>query len=362
MKDNKPVNDIFQNDNGSKNKTKTMLLLTIVAIILISVFLIIAWVMTRDNPLQNIQKENKDETVLNGGNSQTLPYEHDNGHIMDSNNPLGLDTNMDSIKSQDYRPSQNPISNIPPSSVPTDTAVILGDNTKLSKDDDIESDARFQSALRDIEKQHNDKKKAEAKTKESTKENPLKESSGKENEHGTTKMITPSTTKNTTVAIAPDPTKSTQKSKDSEKVLNQKLQKQDDSSKKIETKKPEATKPKEVIAKPKDSEKTSDKKSNDNIIPKPQNNVISTNQGKTPEQGYYLQVGVFTQNPAQSFLNKITKYNYRVLKIEEDGITKSKYLIGPYISKNKAKEAEQKVREEVESKASVIFYQKQTKQ
>ncbi|WP_369607824.1 SPOR domain-containing protein, partial [Helicobacter trogontum] len=113
--------------------------------------------------------------------------------------------------------------------------------------------------------------------------------------------------------------------------------------------------------KPKDSEKTDNKKQNDNIIPKPQNNVISANQGKAPEQGYYLQVGVFTQTPAQSFLNKIAKYNYRVLKTEEDGVAKSKYLIGPYISKNKAKEAEQKVREEVESKANVIFYQRQAK-
>ena len=65
MKDNTNVtNDIFQNDNN-KNKTKTILLLTIVAVILIAVFLIIAWVMTRDNTLQVASKavDNKNDII-----------------------------------------------------------------------------------------------------------------------------------------------------------------------------------------------------------------------------------------------------------------------------------------------------------
>ena len=308
--DNKAVNDIFQNDNGSKNKTKTILLLTIVAIILISVFLIIAWVMTRDNPLQDMQNQamqnqNKDGLALNEPKDRTLPYAHNLDSQTPSQNPLGLDTNRDSSKPQESEAqANNPMSNVPPLGVPTNADSMPTTSTKPSKGDDLENDARFQAALRDLEKQHNDKKNIDKNT-ESKKEDSKKEEPKK-----------------------PEP-------------------------KKQEPAKTESTKPK-------DSEKET-KEPNDNIIPKPQNNVVSANQGKAPEQGYYLQVGVFTQTPAQSFLNKIAKYNYRVLKTEEDGVTKSKYLIGPYISKNKAKEAEQKVREEVESKANVIFYQRQAK-
>lgn len=313
--DNKAVNDIFQNDNGSKNKTKTILLLTIVAIILISVFLIIAWVMTRDNPLQDmqnqaVQNQNKDGLALNEPKDRTLPYAHNLDSQTPPQNPLGLDTNRDSLKPQESEAQvNNPMSNVPPLGVPTNADSMPTTGTKPSKGDDLENDARFQAALRDLEKQHNDKKNIDKNT-ESKKEEAKKEE-----------------------------------------------------PKKAEAKKPEPKKqePAKIEStKPKDSEKET-KKPNDNIIPKPQNNVVSANQGKAPEQGYYLQVGVFTQTPAQSFLNKIAKYNYRVLKTEEDGVTKSKYLIGPYISKNKAKEAEQKVREEVESKANVIFYQRQAK-
>lgn len=359
--DNKAVNDIFQNDNGSKNKTKTILLLTIVAIILISVFLIIAWVMTRDNPLQDMQNQamqnqNKDGLALNEPKDRTLPYAHNLDSQTPPQNPLGLDTNRDSLKPQESETQAKTVqrflvSNVPPLGVPTNVDSMPTTSTKPSKDDDLENDARFQAALRDLEKQHNDKKNID-KTTESKKEEPKKEEPKK--------VITPIPPKDTTIAIAPDPTKSSQKPQaDSKKQTD---------SKKEEPKKEEAKKPepktqepaKTESTKPKDSEKET-KKPNDNIIPKPQNNVVSANQGKAPEQGYYLQVGVFTQTPAQSFLNKIAKYNYRVLKTEEDGVTKSKYLIGPYISKNKAKEAEQKVREEVESKANVIFYQRQAK-
>ena len=349
--DNKAVNDIFQNDNGSKNKTKTILLLTIVAIILISVFLIIAWVMTRDNPLQDMQNQtmkdqNKNGLALNEPKDKTLPYAHN----LDSQNPLGLDTNRDSLKPQESESqADNPMSNVPPLGVPANTAPMPTTSTKPSKDDELENDVRFQAALRDLEKQHNDKKNLDKKTESKKEAEPKKPEP--------TKVITPIPPKDTTIAIAPDPTKSTQKPKDSDKDSKKQ------ESQKAEPKKPEQKKQepaKTESSKPKDSEKET-KKPNDNIIPKPQNNVVSANQGKAPEQGYYLQVGVFTQTPAQSFLNKIAKYNYRVLKTEEDGVTKSKYLIGPYISKNKAKEAEQKVREEVESKANVIFYQRQAK-
>lgn len=355
--DNKAVNDIFQNDNGSKNKTKTILLLTIVAIILISVFLIIAWVMTRDNPLQDMQNQamqnqNKDGLALSESKDRTLPYAHNLDSQTPPQNPLGLDTNRDSLKPQESEAqANNPMSNVPPLGVPTNSDSMPTTSTKPSKDDDLENDARFQAALRDLEKQHNDKKNID-KTTESKKEESKKEEPKK--------VITPIPPKDTTIAIAPDPTKSSQKPQaDSKKQTDSKKEE----PKKAEAKKPEPKKQepaKTESTKPKDSEKET-KKPNDNIIPKPQNNVVSANQGKAPEQGYYLQVGVFTQTPAQSFLNKIAKYNYRVLKTEEDGVTKSKYLIGPYISKNKAKEAEQKVREEVESKANVIFYQRQAK-
>ncbi|TLD83339.1 SPOR domain-containing protein [Helicobacter trogontum] len=358
MKDNnKPVNDIFQSDSGNKNKTKTLLLLTIVAIILISVFLIIAWVMTRDNPLQDMQNQNKGESTLNEPKSATLPYAHN----LDSQNPLNLGTNKASLQLQeDESQINNPMSNVPPLGVPaTNFASMSATDTKPSGNDDLENDARFQAAIRDLEKQHNDKKNTESKKLEPTKPDPLKQKEGvatkpKDSEKTDNKKQNDN--------IIPKPQNNMHPQAPSKDLEKQHNDKKNTESKKLEPTKPDPLKQKEgVSTKPKDSEKTDNKKQNDNIIPKPQNNVISANQGKAPEQGYYLQVGVFTQTPAQSFLNKIAKYNYRVLKTEEDGVAKSKYLIGPYISKNKAKEAEQKVREEVESKANVIFYQRQAK-
>ena len=202
--DNKAVNDIFQNDNGSKNKTKTILLLTIVAIILISVFLIIAWVMTRDNPLQDMQNQamqnqNKDGLALNESKDRTLPYAHNLDSQTPPQNPLGLDTNRDSLKPQESEAqANNPMSNVPPLGVPTNADSMPTTSTKPSKDDDLENDARFQAALRDLEKQHNDKKNID-KTTESKKEESKKE--------GPKKVITPIPPKDTTIAIAPNPTK-----------------------------------------------------------------------------------------------------------------------------------------------------------
>ena len=106
MNKNSQVNDIFADDNGARNRTKTILLLTIVAVILIAVFLIIAWVMTRDNPIQSISVNNTESNITsgssNGGANGTLnaqkpiPYAHSESQNPNPNLTDQLGLNVDS--------------------------------------------------------------------------------------------------------------------------------------------------------------------------------------------------------------------------------------------------------------------------
>lgn len=369
MKDNnRSVNDIFQNDNSSKNKTKTILLLTIVAIILIAVFLIIAWVMTRDNPLQDMQKEHE-QTALNQPKERPVPYAHN----MENENPFNIDTNKNmNLPAQDSNLPDTSMSNTPPVGVPTNNTTALAmENKDTEKGNEFESDERYQAALKDLEKQHADKKNTESK----------KEAEApKAKEKDQTKVVVPPAPKETIIAPALDPTKHSQKPKDSEKAAQKPASKEQ--VKPAETKKP-AT-PANTTQKPKDSEKADAKpqakqtepakpntpaatqkpesKGQDSkVIQRPQNNIVSENQGKAPEKGHYVQVGAFTDQDkiTQEFLNKISKYNYRILKVEQNGVTSAKYLIGPYKTREEMKQIETKIRTEINQGA---FYVDRTKQ
>ncbi len=344
LKDNnRPVNDIFQNDNGSKNKTKTILLLTIVAIILISVFLIIAWVMTRDNPIQAMQNQNTNEAIINEPKNPPLPYAHN----MDNENPLGLDTTKETLGLNE-KPVDNPMSNVPPVGVPINNAntTPTTEQQAVAKDDDFENNARFQAALRDLERQHTDKKEIKK-----------EEEPAKTKEQTPTKVITPLAPKDTTIARAPDPTKSAQKP--APKPIDKEKAKPADSVK--PNPQPVATQ------KPKEPEKPAlmpiidrEKPDNKKVIQRPQNNVVSANQGKAPEKGHYIQVGSFVaqEKITPEFLNKIAKYNYRILKVEEKGGIRAKYLIGPYKTRAEVKQIETKIRTEINQGA---FYVDHTK-
>lgn len=58
--------------------------------------------------------------------------------------------------------------------------------------------------------------------------------------------------------------------------------------------------------------------------------------GSNATAGHYLQVGVFNKTPNKAFMDKIKKYSYRTQTSILNGETVTKYLIGPYKSRNEA--------------------------
>lgn len=58
--------------------------------------------------------------------------------------------------------------------------------------------------------------------------------------------------------------------------------------------------------------------------------------GSNATAGHYLQVGVFNKTPNKAFLDKIKKYSYRTQTSVLNGESVTKYLIGPYKSRNEA--------------------------
>lgn len=100
---------------------------------------------------------------------------------------------------------------------------------------------------------------------------------------------------------------------------------------KTETKKPESVK--KQVAKPAENKKPLPKaKEAKQPLAKP----ALKNNGSNATAGHYLQVGVFNKTPNKAFLDKIKKYSYRTQTSVLNGETVTKYLIGPYKSRNEA--------------------------
>lgn len=334
---NSSVNDIFQNDSGSKNKTKTILLLTIVAVILIAVFLIIAWVMTRDNHIQVVNSINNPDTKIQNptsNNQNVIPYAHNipdnttqhntNVTIVNPNDILGLNTDTQN------QMSNNPISETPPVAVNTQTtnniipnltsANNMTTNSNQKQDElNYEKDEKFQANLKNL-----------AQTAE-----PAKISE---------KVITPLQPKEVPIAVAPDPTK-----QNATKPKTQ-AEKPKESTQK-DTQKQEVKKDTAYTSKPataSQNTKTPTNTQNDaRIIQKPTNPPYKE-QGASPTKGFYIQVGSFSQDKVDPvFLNKVSKYPYR--KETEKGTTK--YLIGPFQTSAEATRHLQNIKTEIDSGA-----------
>lgn len=60
------------------------------------------------------------------------------------------------------------------------------------------------------------------------------------------------------------------------------------------------------------------------------------NNGDIATSGHYLQVGAFSKKPNQQFLDKLNMYSYRTQEILINSKVITRYLIGPYNSKNEA--------------------------
>ncbi len=352
VKNNSAVDDIFKNDNSNKNRTKTILLLAIVAIILISVFLIIAWVMTRDNPMQNIEEVDQEKKVLNeqSSNQQSpLPYAH-NIDTSKNNNPLGIN---DSISSNLANPNnvEVPMSSTPPLGVQAsdlDKSTQNTNNMPNKEHANFEDDARYVAAYKALQ----DKYEANKDTKS--------QQDKKEQEVTQPKVITPLEPKKVTIAQAPDPTirnqaKSTDVKANTKPNTEAPKQAQKDSKPTLKDPKKEEQKQVVQVNKDKPKETVTKQPSPDKVIPRPQS-VAGENQGKAPEKGHYIQVGSFTVQDkiTPEFLNKVSKYSYRKENSEYNGKPSVKYLIGPYKTREEAKQVESKIRTEIKSDAFYV--------
>lgn len=386
------VEDILQNDTGNKSKTKTILLLAIVAIILISVFLIIAWVMTRDNPVHTLSDANANNRVLSqqiDNTPQTIPYAHNidsnaqsnflsNGHN-DQQDQLGL--NLDNTQGREMA-----MSSVPPVGVQTQTSeTSMGMISALAETGgNYEDDQRYQAALRDLEQRHGAKSVADnVKSQEQAQVAPVVPSVQPVQD----KVVTPSVPKEAPIATLNQPTKTTldKDAKEGVKPISKEKEELKDAKKPADQNvkqqqeiKPQDVKPKEVqktpASQPKPAEPVVQKQpveaqkpqaqtekpkqpvelAQDKVIQRSQS-VVDANQGKVPEKGHYIQVGSFAaqdQDKMKPFLNKISKYNYRKLDVKmNDGSTTVKYLIGPYKTREEAKQIETKIRTEINSGA-----------
>lgn len=91
--------------------------------------------------------------------------------------------------------------------------------------------------------------------------------------------------------------------------------------------------PSKQEAKQKPIEKMDQKISKQNIsVQKSASQIFESVEQSIPK-GYYLQVGVFGGKPQQSFLNKLKNYSYKTEKIQRGEKVLTRYLIGPFPSK-----------------------------
>lgn len=69
-------------------------------------------------------------------------------------------------------------------------------------------------------------------------------------------------------------------------------------------------------------------------------------ESSTPK-GFYLQVGVFGGTPQPSFLNKLKNYTYKTDKVQKGGKTLTRYLVGPFPSREIAQSKIEQITKEI---------------
>lgn len=89
---------------------------------------------------------------------------------------------------------------------------------------------------------------------------------------------------------------------------------------------------------PKANESKPQKVQKEKVVEAPKKSASQLFQSveKSVPKGFYLQVGVFGGNPQASFLNKLRAYPYKSEKIQRSGKVLTRYLIGPFTSKEMA--------------------------
>lgn len=72
------------------------------------------------------------------------------------------------------------------------------------------------------------------------------------------------------------------------------------------------------------------------ITSTPRRTMNRLNNGDIAENGYYLQVGAFSKTPNREFLNNLGNYSYRIQEIMINSNVITRYLVGPYKSREDA--------------------------
>lgn len=334
------MNDIFANDNSARNKTKTIFLLSIVAIILIAVFLIIAWVMTRDNTIQPIEAQGENERIQSP--QKEIPYAHSedskpNPNVVSStDNQLGL--NLDSTLATTPPPSagqapQNQTPQIPgfkPVTQESNSQNLAQNQTpnflpppNVGDTPNYEDDPKYQENLKNLQAKNAQKNAQQVNTTQKVVTPPppkeLKPSDKDSKDSKKDSKATP-------------PPAST---KDSKTIQNRATDSKDTKDKakpKVAEKKPESNTESKIEAKP-----ASDKK-DDKILQRPKEPVKKDN-GAPAQKGHYIQVGSFPEeNKVDTlFMQNIQKYGYRIQKFDNNGKPFVRYLVGPYKDQQEAK-------------------------
>ncbi len=72
------------------------------------------------------------------------------------------------------------------------------------------------------------------------------------------------------------------------------------------------------------------------ITSTPRRTMNRLNNGDIAENGYYLQVGAFSKTPNRAFLDNLNNYSYRIQEIMINSNVITRYLVGPYKSREEA--------------------------
>ncbi|MWV62483.1 SPOR domain-containing protein [Helicobacter saguini] len=351
MKNNSNMNDIFANDNSARNKTKTIFLLSIVAIILIAVFLIIAWVMTRDNTIQPLETQGENERIQSP--QKEIPYAHSedttpNPNIINSpDNQLGL--NLDSgltttpppNLAQNQTPQTPQIPGFQPvaqpdSNVQKETPNFLPPPVNTQNTPNYEDDPKYQENLKNLQAQQTAKNAQQVNT--------------------TQKVVTPPPP----VELKPSDKKDAKKdskdakttpppaaTKDSKAIQNRAVD-----SKQAEAKKPESKPTESKTAEKKPATTAASDKKDDKILQRPAQ-PTNKNNGTPAQKGHYIQVGSFPEaNKVDTlFMQNIQKYGYRIQKFDNNGVPFVRYLVGPYKDQQEAKSKLNEVKTQINGNA-----------
>lgn len=93
------------------------------------------------------------------------------------------------------------------------------------------------------------------------------------------------------------------------------------------------------------------------VVSTPRRTINRLNNGDLAENGYYLQVGAFSKTPNRAFIDSINNYSYRIQEIMINSIVITRYLVGPYKSREEAQRDYERVSRDIATKPVYLLVQ-----